>query len=59
MFVGIGFVCVPIAIISYIRINKQRDEIERMALEKGEVNKYTDKQLRELGDRAPAFRYTL
>ncbi|KAF9461840.1 MFS general substrate transporter [Collybia nuda] len=59
MFVGIGFICVPIAILSYIRINKQRDEIERIALEKGGPSKYSDKELRELGDRAPAFRYVL
>jgi len=59
MFVGIGFICVPIAVFSYIRINKQRDAIEREALERGEKNKYTNQQLRELGDRAPDFRYTL
>lgn len=59
MFVGMGFICVPIAVFSYLRINKQRDAIEREALERGEKNKYTNQQLRELGDRAPDFRYTL
>ncbi|KAF8240133.1 MFS general substrate transporter [Tricholoma matsutake] len=54
MFVGIGFVCVPIAVITYIRINKKRE-----ALGKDEVKKYTHKQLREMGDRAPDFRYSL
>ena len=54
MFVGIGFVCVPIAVITYIRINKKRE-----ALGKDEVKKYTAKQLREMGDRAPDFRYSL
>lgn len=59
MFVGIGFIATPAVVLSYIRINKQRDVAQREALENGEKNKYTDKQLRELGDRAPDFRYTL
>ncbi|TFK31526.1 MFS general substrate transporter [Crucibulum laeve] len=59
MFVGIGFICLPIAVISYIRINKQRDAIQKEVLERGEKNKYTNQQLREMGDRAPDFRYTL
>jgi len=59
MFVGIGFICVPIAVVSYMRINAKRDAIERAAMENGEKNKYTPQELRELGDRAPDFRYTL
>jgi hypothetical protein len=59
MFVGIGFIATPIVIISYMRINKKRDEAQRQALERGETNKYTNQQLREMGDRAPDFRYTL
>ncbi|KAF5328380.1 hypothetical protein D9619_013264 [Psilocybe cf. subviscida] len=59
MFVGIGFIVTPIIIVSYMRINKKRDEAQRLALERGEANKYTNKQLREMGDRAPDFRYTL
>ncbi|KAF5328441.1 hypothetical protein D9619_013250 [Psilocybe cf. subviscida] len=59
MFVGIGFIATPIVILSYMRINKKRDEAQREALESGETNKYTNKQLREMGDRAPDFRYTL
>ena len=59
MFVGIGFVVVPIIVLSYIRINKQRDETTQAALESGEKNKYTNQQLREMGDKAPDFRYTL
>lgn len=54
MFVGIGFVSVPIVVLLYIRINRERDRV----LAEGGV-KYTDKQLRELGDRAPDFRYIL
>jgi sugar phosphate permease len=59
MFVGIGFITVPIVVLSYIRINKKRDAAQKEALERGETNKYTPQQLRELGDRAPDFRYTL
>jgi len=59
MFVGIGFITVPIVILSYIRINKKRDEVQRVNLENGTVKKYTNQQLREMGDRAPDFRYTL
>jgi len=54
MFVGIGFVTTPIVILLYMRINRNRD---RIAAERG--LQYTDKQLRELGDRAPDFRYML
>lgn len=56
MFVGIGYVCIPIAIITYKRINAQRDAAARVHGEKGGC---TDKELRELGDRAPDFRYML
>ncbi|KAJ3514424.1 hypothetical protein NLJ89_g2392 [Agrocybe chaxingu] len=59
MFVGIGFITVPIIILTYLRINKRRDEDQRFALERGEANKYSAQQLREMGDRAPDFRYTL
>jgi len=59
MFVGLGFICVPIAILAYTRINAKRDEIQRQRLESGEKDRYTPQQLREMGDRAPDFRYTL
>lgn len=59
MFVGIGFICVPVAVISYIRINRKRDELQRQAAESGEGNKLTPQELRQLGDRAPDFRYTI
>jgi hypothetical protein len=54
MFVGIGFVTVPLAVFLYSRINRERD---RKQAEGG--IKYTDKELRQLGDRAPDFRYIL
>lgn len=59
MFVGIGFICVPIAIVSYTRINRRREALVKAAVESGEANKYSVLELRKLGDRAPDFRYTL
>ncbi|KAF7315948.1 MFS general substrate transporter [Mycena indigotica] len=56
MFVGIGLICVPIAVLSYKRINRARDE---QAKQTEGARVYTKKELRELGDRAPDFRYTL
>lgn len=57
MFVGIGFVTLPIAVITYTRINARRDALEKEMEEKG--IRYTAEELREMGDRAPDFRYTL
>jgi len=59
MFVGIGFITIPIIVVSYMRINKSRDEAQRLAVERSEKDKYTNQQLREMGDRAPDFRYTI
>ncbi|KII83239.1 hypothetical protein PLICRDRAFT_47390 [Plicaturopsis crispa FD-325 SS-3] len=58
MFVGIGLVCVPAAMIAYARINARRDREAAAQGEKGVVG-WTPQELRELGDRAPDFRYTL
>ncbi|KAG0702234.1 MFS general substrate transporter [Suillus ampliporus] len=41
------------------RINAHRDAAERLVMERGEKVQYSDEELRELGDRAPDFRYTL
>ena len=57
MFVGIGFITVPIAVIAYKRINAHRDALVREANEKGEH--LSPEELRRMGDRAPDFRYTL
>ncbi|KAF9444269.1 MFS general substrate transporter [Macrolepiota fuliginosa MF-IS2] len=59
MFVGIGFICVPAAVIAYTRINKKRDELQRQAVEAGEQCRYTAQELREMGDRAADFRYII
>ncbi|KAG2141409.1 MFS general substrate transporter, partial [Suillus bovinus] len=58
MFVGIGFTFLPILVFTYRRINAKRDAAERLARE-GEKVQYSHQELRELGDRAPDFRYTL
>ena len=57
MFVGIGFIVLPIVVLSYKRINARRDAIMKEANENG--TKFTPEELRRLGDRAPDFRYTL
>ena len=53
MFVGIGFIVLPITVITYKRINTRRDALVREGVS------YTPEQLRRMGDRAPDFRYTL
>jgi hypothetical protein len=57
MFVGIGYITLPIAVIAYTRINAKRDMQLKEMEEKG--IKLTPEEIRELGDRAPDFRYTL
>ncbi|KZT26010.1 MFS general substrate transporter [Neolentinus lepideus HHB14362 ss-1] len=58
MFVGIGFIFLPLTVFLYTRINTHRDRLARETGEAG-IAKYSDKELREMGDRAPDFRYTL
>ena len=57
MFVGIGFVTLPMAVMVYTKVNSRRGLLEREMVDKGV--KYTPEDIRELGDRAPNFRYTL
>lgn len=59
MFVGIGLVVVPILAFSYKRINDARDQALQQRIERGEKLQLTIQELRDLGDRAPHFRYTL
>ncbi|KAK0497867.1 MFS general substrate transporter [Armillaria luteobubalina] len=53
MFVGIGIVCVPIAVISYKWINANREKEMQT-----EMN-YSREELKKMGDRAPDFRYMI
>ena len=57
MFVGIGFISLPMTVIIYIKINAKRDRIQREMEEQGIT--LSPEEIRELGDRAPDFRYTL
>ncbi|KAJ6545291.1 major facilitator superfamily domain-containing protein [Mycena capillaripes] len=59
MFVSIGLISVALTAFISHRVNRRRDEEARAALERGENKLYSDKALREMGDRAPDFRYTL
>ncbi|CCL99900.1 uncharacterized protein FIBRA_01925 [Fibroporia radiculosa] len=54
MFIGIGFIFLPLTVIIYKHINTKRD-IAALNMRK----RYTDDELRRMGDRAPDFRYTL
>ncbi|KAK2464919.1 hypothetical protein APHAL10511_002995 [Amanita phalloides] len=57
MFAGIGVICVPIAVISYTRINHKRDKLLRELSERGD--KISAEEIKKLGDRAPTFRYII
>ena len=57
MFVGIGFIVLPLTVLNYMRINTMRDVYQKGADERG--TKLTPAEIRRLGDRAPDFRYTL
>jgi len=59
IFVGIGFIAVPMVAFLYRRINAQRDRMLQFEIEGGIKKIYTDHEMRELGDKAPDFRYTL
>lgn len=56
-FVALGFVALPVTVLMYKHENARRDRAALAAREEGV--KYTEQELRELGDRAPDFRYTL
>ncbi|RDB15711.1 High-affinity nicotinic acid transporter [Hypsizygus marmoreus] len=58
MFIGIGFIAIPIIVLSYTRINAKRAAHLKDAAERGEP-KISDDETRRLGDRAPDFKYTL
>lgn len=55
MFVGIGLITTPIVILIYRHINAKRDAIAA-GEESGKI-KYSVEELRDMGDRAPDFRY--
>ncbi|KAF8427633.1 MFS general substrate transporter [Boletus edulis BED1] len=59
MFVGIGLITVPILVFVYKRINDARDAALRRRIARKEKLQLSIQQLRDLGDRAPDFRYTL
>jgi hypothetical protein len=55
MFVAIGFVVIPLVVVTYTRINARRAR----ALANGEDKALSEDELRAMGDRSPEFRYTL
>ena len=55
-FVGLGLVVLPALVITYKQINARREAIMKEAEESGRL-RYTDEELRRMGDKAPDFRY--
>ena len=51
-----GLVVLPIMVFTYNRINVRRGDIMRDVGESG-VSRYSDEELRRMGDKAPNFRY--
>ncbi|GAA5932880.1 hypothetical protein JCM1841_004624 [Sporobolomyces salmonicolor] len=60
-FVGVGFICAPLYALYLTRLNarKEREQAEQDALPDHEKRVYTVQELRDLGDRAPEFVYTI
>ncbi|GAA5903403.1 hypothetical protein JCM5296_005640, partial [Sporobolomyces johnsonii] len=60
-FVGVGFICAPLYALFLHRANvrKEREQAEQDALPDHEKRVYTVQELRDLGDRAPEFVYTI
>ena len=56
--VGMGLVALPILVFTYNRINARREVIMKEVGESGGL-KYTDEELRRMGDKAPSFRYVI
>lgn len=57
MFISIGVIALTVEVCVYKRINANRDRRAKELEEKGIV--FTAEQLRDMGDKAPGFRYTL
>ena len=57
MFVGMGVISLIVTVFAYSRINAKRDREMAALKEQGVV--YDAAQFREMGDKAPDFRYTL
>jgi hypothetical protein len=54
-FICAGTIALVILVLSYIRINKKRDDL----IAQGAEGSYTNKELSELGDKSITFRYML
>jgi len=59
MLLSIVLVPVPIAILTYTRINAKRDEIQHRIVGTGGKSAHTDEQVRAMRDRSAAFCYIL
>ena len=57
MFVAIGVVLWPVAVLLYVHLNRTKAAAQQRAVEEGK--KYSSEDLRRMGDRAPDFVYTI
>ena len=54
--VAMGLVVLPIMVFTYSRINARREAIMRDVMASGR-SRYSEEELRRMGDKAPNFRY--
>ncbi|KZP00222.1 MFS general substrate transporter [Calocera viscosa TUFC12733] len=60
MFVGIGLVTTPLVVGIYWNINRRREEMMREIDAAGGMGaRFSEHEIREMGDKSPDFRYTL
>lgn len=57
MIVCIGMVVLPLTLVGYWRMMREKERVMKEAEERG--LRFAPEELRRLGDRAPDFRYTL
>ena len=59
MFASIGIIATSAIALSYRRINAKREKLVHHGDEQGVKRTYSHEEIRDLGDKAPDFRYTL
>ena len=52
-----GLIVLPITVIAYKRINARREAIMKEVVGESGGSRYTDEELRKMGDKAPNFQY--
>jgi len=55
--VGMGLIVLPIMVVTYKRINAQREATMKETAGESGGSQHTDEELRRMGDKAPNFQY--